>query len=487
MYTLIPCFALSLLVSCGGGSGGTVVSPISETGSIRVTVNVNGGAIVLDGQSTGTTISASLSATLTGVTAGTHTVTIQQTGYATPSAQSVTVVNNQTASVSFTLIPSGNNVPMADAGTDTTVFAGYHYTYGGLDESNKPIYTQSANTATLDGSSSNDADGHTLSYQWEQTAGPSVTLSSTTSVQPEFTPSQAGTYTFSLTVSDGYEVSDPDTVNVTVVKVSGKLTVSLSDTEKEVWTMNADGSELTQITNNSIHDEGTKWGPDGSEIVFHQIDYVSGTSDIFIINTDGTNQRQLTNRTGRDSMPDVSPDGSTIVFSSNRYSAYEILSMDINGDNIQRLTNSTYSDALPEFSPDGTKILFNRQYSYDNFEVMVMDTDGGNVFRLTDNSTAEAYATWMPDGRIVYTSSNTAGSDVEHIYSVNSDGSNLQEIPFTSDVKKAYCLSVSSDGNFLFIGDKEGEAKYLKIMTIDGSAILNYGIYAKWVDYHPGS
>lgn len=71
-------------------------------------------------------------------------------------------------------------------------------------------------TVTLDGSGSFDP-GNNPSYQWTQTAGPSVTLSSATAVKPTFTaPSTTATLTFQLVVTDGSQSSTPSTVNVTV-------------------------------------------------------------------------------------------------------------------------------------------------------------------------------------------------------------------------------------------------------------------------------
>ena len=68
----------------------------------------------------------------------------------------------------------------------------------------------------LDGSGSTDPGGNP-SYQWTQTAGPNVTLSSSTAIKPTFTaPSTAGTLTFQLIVTDGSQSSQPDTVSITV-------------------------------------------------------------------------------------------------------------------------------------------------------------------------------------------------------------------------------------------------------------------------------
>ena len=57
-----------------------------------------------------------------------------------------------------------------------------------------PAQTVQVNSAVqLDGSGSSDPDGDTLSYQWSQTGGTAVTLSSATAVKPTFTaPASAG-------------------------------------------------------------------------------------------------------------------------------------------------------------------------------------------------------------------------------------------------------------------------------------------------------
>ncbi len=71
-------------------------------------------------------------------------------------------------------------------------------------------------TVQLDGSGSYDP-GTNTSYQWTQTAGPSVTLSSATAVKPTFTaPSSATTITFQLVVSDGSSSSQASSVTITV-------------------------------------------------------------------------------------------------------------------------------------------------------------------------------------------------------------------------------------------------------------------------------
>ena len=95
---------------------------------------------------------------------------------------------------------SSNHPPVANAGTDQTVNAGA--------------------SVTLNGSAT-DPDGDAIaSYQWTQTAGSNVVLSSATAAKPTFTaPSPAATLalTFSLVATDSKGLaSAPATVHVTV-------------------------------------------------------------------------------------------------------------------------------------------------------------------------------------------------------------------------------------------------------------------------------
>jgi predicted TIM-barrel fold metal-dependent hydrolase len=70
---------------------------------------------------------------------------------------------------------------------------------------------------TLDGSGSYDFEGSPLTYQWKQASGPVVTLSSSTSANPTFTPTQEGTYIFELVANDGQIASAPRQIMVNVV------------------------------------------------------------------------------------------------------------------------------------------------------------------------------------------------------------------------------------------------------------------------------
>lgn len=99
---------------------------------------------------------------------------------------------------------ANNRPPVAKTGPDQTVSAGAK--------------------AILDGGGSYDPDGgpQPLSFAWSLKSGPqAVALSDSHAARPAFSPTQAGVYVFSLTVSDGQDSSASALATVTVKNGNG--------------------------------------------------------------------------------------------------------------------------------------------------------------------------------------------------------------------------------------------------------------------------
>jgi len=114
------------------------------------------------------------------------------------------------------------------------------------------------------------------------------------------------------------------------------------------------------------------------------VSYRDGNYEIYSMNADGSNQTRLTNNTAGDTSPSWSPDGSRIAFQSIRDGNYEIYAMNADGYQQTRLTNNAALEAFPSWSPDGTKITFNTSRDGNN-EIYVMSADGYQQTRLTSN------------------------------------------------------------------------------------------------------
>ena len=64
------------------------------------------------------------------------------------------------------------------------------------------------------------------------------------------------------------------------------LTFLSFDGDGEIFVMNADGTQVRQLTDNDENDGGPVWSPDGKSIGFTSGPYVFG--EIVVVNADGT-------------------------------------------------------------------------------------------------------------------------------------------------------------------------------------------------------
>jgi TolB protein len=116
--------------------------------------------------------------------------------------------------------------------------------------------------------------------------------------------------------------------------------------DRQLFVMNADGSNIRQITNLSDMGGRSTWSPDGTKLAFYRGEF--GNRNIHIINVDGTGLVQLTN--GGDNLgPSWSPDGNWIAFTSFRDGNNEIYIMHPDGTGVTRLTNTPISDWQPRW------------------------------------------------------------------------------------------------------------------------------------------
>jgi Tol biopolymer transport system component len=143
------------------------------------------------------------------------------------------------------------------------------------------------------------------------------------------------------------------------------------------------------------------YSPDGTKIVFrgdHDLVDHSGDEELYVMNADGTNIVQLTSNTVFDSAPAFSPDGTKLAFESARDSGnalvLDIYVMNADGSDVRRLTADPAHDEGPIWSPDGTKIAFTSERGGSS-DIWVMNADGSGVRRLTDDPARDESPDWQ--------------------------------------------------------------------------------------------
>lgn len=249
---------------------------------------------------------------------------------------------------------------------------------------------------------------------------------------------------------------------------NGKIVFSSNrDGNEEIYVMNADGTGVTRLTNNSATDQYPSWSADGTKIVFDS--NRDGNFEIYVMNADGSSQTRLTTNSSLDAIPSWSPFGNKILFYSSRDGNDEIYVMNADGTGQTNLTNNAASDVRAVWSPDGTKIAFESNRTGSS-QVFTMNGNGSSVTQLT-SSGSNGGADWSPDSTQIAFHTDRNGNPNYDIYKMNADGTSQTQLTTHSaaDTSPAW----SPDGTqiaFTAVRDGNGE---VYTMNADGTSQNN--------------
>ena len=155
---------------------------------------------------------------------------------------------------------------------------------------------------------------------------------------------------------------------------------SMVSGDLDLWTMLPDGSQKTQLTSRLGYDGGAFYSKDNKKIVWRSYypetekeksDYMSllrtnsirpMALQIWTMNADGSNKKQVTDNSAANFGPFFFPKGDRIIFSSNMHDKkgrdFDLYAIDADGSNLERITFFEGFDGFPMFSYDGKYLVF---------------------------------------------------------------------------------------------------------------------------------
>lgn len=246
---------------------------------------------------------------------------------------------------------------------------------------------------------------------------------------------------------------------------NGKIAYASGDTYSNIYTINADGTDNTNVSSfpNAVDVTAADYSPyfswDGSKIYFKSY-RDDGYGETYVMSATGGNPTRLSYNSGfytnnpcpQDATPAVSPDGTKVLYIAYGYPTN-------NPSTIRQMSASGYNSAnncanqptalapnyfafTPSYSPNGAKIVFDgRQIggSVSRRNIHVMNADGTNIARLTNDTDSpfqNTAARFSPDGtKIVY--EHYDGS-ANNIFVMNADGSNQTPLTTTGGNSPAW-------------------------------------------------
>lgn len=282
------------------------------------------------------------------------------------------------------------------------------------------------------------------------------------------------------------------------------------DPEYEIYSANADGSQMRRLSNSPGYDAEAAFSPDGSLIVFsstrgaYPLDKLSPEdrarfdkdpayyADLYVMNADGSGVRRITDTPGYDGGPFFSPDGQRILW--RRFDAAgmnaDIYSARIDGSDVRRITNFGCMSWAPYFHSSQKYIIFTaNKLGFDNFELFLVDAAGTREpVRVTHTPGFDGLPVFSPDGAKLCWTTNRGGEGKSQLHLADWDHaaalSALEQSPL-----RATGTTEASEGSFspeIRTADLQAQVEWLASPLREGRRIGSAGAKAtaEWlVDY----
>ena len=244
--------------------------------------------------------------------------------------------------------------------------------------------------------------------------------------------------------------------------------------DPEIYTIEPDGSGLTQLSANAVQDRYPSWSADGEKIAGVSERDGGGDLDVWYMNADGSGATQVTANAAEEHTPAWSPDGTRLAFPSDMSGDLEIWVIDLATSSLTQLTFHPGEDTSPAWSPDGTKIAWISQNG--PRQVWTMNPDGSGQALVTSPGD---HVDWAPDG------SHLLFFELADTWRVNPTGSGLANITNTPGFWEDAPV-YSPDMTRIAVPSNQFDPTWdLHLMNPDGSGVSVLDPSPGAVDFYP--
>ena len=197
-----------------------------------------------------------------------------------------------------------------------------------------------------------------------------------------------------------------------------------------LYMMNMKTKEAHVISSKDGMNSGAIFLPGGKSIALTLT--ASGNAEIYEMDLEGKNLRKITNHFSSDVDPSITYDGRLMTFLSDRPGKAMIYTMDPNGEerSVKRVSFVGQFNATPRFSPDGREIVFS-SWLDNSFDLFRIGSDGSGLSRLTKDFGSNEDPSYSNDGEFIAFTSQRVISRVkadQNIYIMDRDGEVLGAI-----------------------------------------------------------